>query len=87
MRNETMKLGRLKKGSDGDVQKDIMDWYKGLFALKRSAAIGGVPDGMATLFREVWRGAVEQADHRLEADRAQLEVERAQAAAAVQEAQ
>ena len=83
VRERTMKLGGLKKGSDGDVQKDILQWYEGLFALKRDAAIGGVPEGMATLFREVWRGAVEQAEEGVSGARAQLERDRERAAAEV----
>ncbi|MFC0134363.1 hypothetical protein CR105_26655 [Massilia eurypsychrophila] len=87
VREITLRLWDTKKGSDGDVQKDIQHWYEGLFELKKAAAIGGVPEHMATLFREVWRGAVDQAEEGLAAKRAQLASERAQAVLAVREAQ
>lgn len=61
VREMTIELAGIKKGSDGDVQEDIRLWFEGLFALKRDAAIDGLPEQMATLFRASWRGAVELA--------------------------
>lgn len=86
VREQTMLFAGIKKGSDGDVQEDIRLWYDALFALKRDAAIGGVPEQMATLFRATWRGAVELAEEGLAAERATLKREREQAAADVDRA-
>ena len=86
VRQETVVLAGIRKGSDGDVQEDIRLWYESLFALKRGAAIGGIPEPMAALFRETWRGAVELAEEGVSDARAQLERDRERAAAEVDRA-
>lgn len=86
VRQQTMVLAGIKKGSDGDVQEDIRLWYEGLFALKRDAAIAGIPEPMAALFRETWRGAVELADEGVADARLRLERDRERAAADVDRA-
>lgn len=86
VRQQTMVLAGIKKGSDGDVQEDIRLWYEDLFALKRDVAIAGIPEPMAALFRETWRGAVELAEEGVSDARAQLERDRERAAAEVDRA-
>lgn len=68
VREQTIILAGIKKGSDGDVQEDIRLWYDGL------------PERMATLFRATWRGAVELAQEGVAGERMQLEQERERAA-------
>lgn len=86
VRQQTMVLAGIKKGSDGDVQEDIRLWYEDLFALKRDASIAGIPEPMAALFRETWRGAVELAEEGVSGARAELERDRERAAAEVDRA-
>ncbi|PFH12445.1 plasmid replication DNA-binding protein KfrA [Collimonas sp. PA-H2] len=68
-----------KKGSDGDVQKDINEWYADLLKLKRDKGVAGLPDAVATLTRELWRYAVESANDTLAAERTVLAGEKAEA--------
>ncbi len=86
VREQTIAMAGIKKGSDGDVQEDIRLWYDGLFALKRDAAIDGLPERMASLFRATWHGAVELAEEGLAHERAKLGRERERAAADVERA-
>ncbi|QYF93026.1 DNA-binding protein [Massilia sp. PAMC28688] len=72
VRETTLEIAGVKKGSDGDVQEDIRLWYEALFALKRAAGADGVPDRMTAMFHTLWRAAVEQADERLVAEREKL---------------
>ncbi len=77
VRERTIALAGIKRGSDGDVQTDISEWFNALFALKRDMAIDGLPESMTTQFRAVWRGAVEQAEVGLSRERELLAEERA----------
>lgn len=86
VREQTIAIAGIKKGSDGDVQEDIKLWYQGLFALKRDATIGGLPERMATLFRETWRSAVDLAEEGLVAEREKLAKDREAALAEVDSA-
>lgn len=79
VREWTIATTGAKKGSDGDVQKDINDWYTDLLKLKRDKGVAGLPDAVATLTRELWRLAVESADDTLAAERAALVAEKAEA--------
>ncbi|MGI4849657.1 MAG: DNA-binding protein, partial [Janthinobacterium lividum] len=44
-----------KKGSDGDVQRDISSWFDDLLKLKRDKHIEGLPDAVAALARDLWQ--------------------------------
>lgn len=87
VREQSIAIAGIKKGSDGDVQEDIRLWYDGLFALKRDAAIDGLPEQMATLFRATWRAAVEMAAQGVAAEREQLALKGVQMLAKVEHAQ
>ena len=79
VREWTIAATGAKKGSDGDVQKDINDWYADLLKLKRDKGVAGLPDAVATLTRELWRFAVESANDGLAAERTALAAEKAEA--------
>lgn len=76
VREWTLARAGAKKGSDGDVQKDIAQWFDDLLKLKRDQAVGGLPDAVASLARDFWRTALEAARHSLEQDYEALEAER-----------
>ncbi|MEO6920062.1 MAG: DNA-binding protein [Collimonas sp.] len=67
-----------KKGSDGDVQKDISEWYADLLKLKRDKSVAELPDAVAALTRDLWRFAVESANDSLAAERTTLVAEKAE---------
>jgi hypothetical protein len=69
-----------KKGSDGDVQKDINGWFDDLLKLKRDKSIADLPDAVAALARDVWRMAVDVADDTLAGERQAMAAQLAQAA-------
>jgi len=79
VREWTIATTGAKKGSDGDVQKDINEWYADLLKLKRDKGVSGLPDAVATLTRELWRYAVESANDGLAAERTALAGEKAEA--------
>jgi len=79
VREWTIATTGAKKGSDGDVQKDINEWYADLLKLKRHKGVSGLPDAVATLTRELWRYAVESANDGLAAERTALAGEKAEA--------
>ncbi|MEO6352887.1 MAG: DNA-binding protein [Burkholderiaceae bacterium] len=68
-----------RKGSDGDVQKDIHDWFADLLKLKRDKAMAGLPDAVGALARDFWRLAVDAADGALAGAHATLAAEQAEA--------
>jgi hypothetical protein len=68
-----------KKGSDGDVQKDITAWFDDLLKLKRDKAVAGLPDAVGALARDFWRLAVDTADDNLALEREALVAEKAAA--------
>ncbi|MQQ99264.1 DNA-binding protein [Glaciimonas soli] len=78
VREWTIATTGAKKGSDGDVQKDINDWYADLLKLKRDKGIIGLPDAVAALTRELWHFAVESANDTLTDERTALAAEKAQ---------
>lgn len=79
VREWTIATTGAKKGSDGDVQKDINEWYADLLKLKRDKGVAGLPDAVATLTRELWRHAIESANDTLAAERTALAGEKAEA--------
>jgi chromosome segregation ATPase len=79
VREWTIATTGAKKGSDGDVQKDINEWYADLLKLKRDKGVAGLPDAVAALTRELWRYAVESANDTLAAERTVLASEKAEA--------
>lgn len=79
VREWTIATTGAKKGSDGDVQKDINEWYADLLKLKRDKGVAGLPDGVATLARELWRYATESASDTLATERTTLAAEKAEA--------
>ena len=58
-----------KKGSDGDVQKDINGWFEDVLKLKRDSVIDGLPDALGSLARDLWRLAVDCAGNALAGER------------------
>lgn len=65
-----------KKGSDGDVQQDIHQWFEDLLKLKRDRAIADLPDAVGALARDFWRLAVDSANDALAIERETLAKER-----------
>ncbi|MBC7683790.1 MAG: DNA-binding protein [Bdellovibrionales bacterium] len=76
VREWTIATTGAKKGSDGDVQKDINGWFEDLLKLKRDSAIDGLPDAVGSLARDFWRLAVDCAGDALASERAALEVDK-----------
>ncbi|AIY41746.1 KfrA protein [Collimonas arenae] len=76
VREWTIATTGAKKGSDGDVQKDISEWYADLLKLKRDKSVADLPDAVAALTRDLWRFAVESANDSLTAERASLAAEK-----------
>lgn len=68
-----------KKGSDGDVQRDISLWYADLLNLKRTQAVSVLPDPVAALTRDLWQLSVDCANDQLAAERQSLEREKNEA--------
>ena len=68
-----------KKGSDGDVQKDIHGWFDDVLKLKRDSAIDGLPDAVGSLARDFWRLAVDSASDALAGERDALALDKAAA--------
>ncbi|WP_211460517.1 DNA-binding protein [Collimonas silvisoli] len=79
VREWTIATTGVKRGSDGDVQKDINEWYADLLKLKRDKSVAGLPDAVAALTRELWRFAVESANDSLAVERTALAEEKAEA--------
>ena len=65
-----------KKGSDGDVQKDINGWFDDVLKLKRDSAIDGLPDAVSSLARDFWRLAVDSASDALAGERDALALDK-----------
>lgn len=65
-----------KRGSDGDVQQDIHQWFEDLLKLKRDRAIADLPDAVGALARDFWRLAVDAANDALALERETLAKER-----------
>ena len=68
-----------KKGSDGDVQKDIHGWFDDVLKLKRDSVIDGLPDAVGSLARDLWRLAVDCAGQALAGERDALGLDKAAA--------
>ena len=69
-----------KQGSDTDTQADINAWYGLLLALKQEKqTVAGLPDDVAALARGLWIKANEAASDALQAQRLQIDAERATA--------
>ena len=68
-----------KKGSDGDVQKDINGWFDDVLKLKRDSVIDGLPDAVGSLARDLWRLAVDCAGDALAGERDVLGADKAAA--------
>jgi len=79
VREWTIATTGAKRGSDGDVQQDIHQWYDDLLKLKRDKAIADVPAAVAGLARDFWRLAVDCASDALASERAALAKEKAEA--------
>jgi hypothetical protein len=79
VREWTIAYAGAKKGSDGDVQKDITAWFDDLLKLKRDKAVAGLPDAVGALARDFWRLAVDTADDNLALEREALAAEKAEA--------
>lgn len=79
VREWTIATTGAKKGSDGDVQKDINEWYADLLKLKRDKSVAELPDAVAALTRDLWRFAVESANDALATERTALAGEKAEA--------
>jgi chromosome segregation ATPase len=79
VREWTLATTGTKKGSDGDVQKDIHQWYDDLLKLKRDKAIADLPPAVSALARDFWRLAIDSANDSLSAERATLAKEKAEA--------
>ncbi|GAC1411566.1 MAG: hypothetical protein NVSMB6_12930 [Burkholderiaceae bacterium] len=76
VREWTIAHAGAKKGSDGDVQKDITSWFDDLLKLKRDKAVAGLPDAVSALARDFWRLAVDTADTTLTQEREALAAEK-----------
>lgn len=79
VREWTITYAGAKKGSDGDVQKDIAAWFDDLLKLKRDKAVAGLPDAVGALARDFWRLAVDTAEDSLAREREALAAEKAEA--------
>lgn len=79
VREWTLATTGAKKGSDGDVQQDIHQWYDDLLKLKRDKAIADLPAAVSALARDFWRLAVDAANDSVAAERATLAQEKAAA--------
>jgi hypothetical protein len=79
VREWTIAATGAKKGSDGDVQKDINGWFDDLLKLKRDIAIDGLPDAVGSLARDFWRLAVDSANDAFAGERDTLAAHRADA--------
>ncbi len=86
VREWTLSSTGIKKGSDGDVQKDINGWFEDLLKLKRENAVAGLPDAIGNLAREFWRLAIDSADETLAAERAAMQAQLARAEEGVNQA-
>lgn len=73
VREWTIQNAGAKKGSDGDVQKDVNDWFVDLLKLKRDHAVADLPDAVASAARAFWRIATEAAADNLAAARLEAE--------------
>jgi len=76
VREWTLATTGAKKGSDGDVQQDIHQWYDDLLKLKRDKAIVDLPAAVSALARDFWRLAVDAANDSVAAERATLAEEK-----------
>lgn len=76
VREWTIAATGAKKGSDGDVQRDISLWYADLLKLKRTQAIRELPGPVAALTRDLWQLSVDCANDQLAAERQLLEHEK-----------
>ena len=79
VREWTIAATGAKKGSDGDVQRDINGWFDDLLKLKRDIAIHGLPDAVGSLARDFWRLAVDSATDTLAGERDTLAAHKAEA--------
>jgi chromosome segregation ATPase len=86
VREWTLSSAGIKKGSDGDVQKDINGWFEDLLKLKRDSAVAGLPDAIGSLAREFWRLAIDSADQTLAAEREDMQQQLARAGEGVDQA-
>lgn len=68
-----------KRGSDGDVQQDIHQWFEDLLKLKRDQTIADLPDAVGAAARAFWRLAVDAANDALAIEREQLALDKAEA--------
>lgn len=79
-----------RRGSDGDVQKDIDAWFSDLYQMRLAGTVEGLPDSVTALTRQLWRKAVDLAANNLDGERASFYAERSElfatTAAAVEEA-
>jgi hypothetical protein len=73
VREWTIAHAGAKKGSDGDVQKDIASWFDDLLKLKRDKAVADLPDAVGALARDLWRLAVDSANNNLAAAREDMQ--------------
>lgn len=78
VRTWTIATTGAKKGSDGDVQQDIHQWFEDLLKLKRDRAIADLPDAVSALARDFWRLAVDAANDALVSERGLLATEKAE---------
>ncbi|MBC7500906.1 MAG: DNA-binding protein [Herminiimonas sp.] len=76
VRDWTLATGGAKKGSDGDVQKDINAWFGDLLKLKKDKSIADLPDPVAALARDFWRLAVDAANESIAHERTKLDAEK-----------
>ena len=79
VREWTIATTGAKRGSDGDVQQDIHQWYDDLLKLKRDRDIADLPAAVSGLARDFWRLAVDSASDALAAERAALAKEKTEA--------
>jgi chromosome segregation ATPase len=87
VREWTLSSAGIKKGSDGDVQKDINGWFEDLLKLKRDNAVAGLPDAVASLARDFWRLAIDCADATLTTEREAMQEQLARAGEGVDQAE
>jgi hypothetical protein len=62
-----------KKGSDGDVQRDISLWYADLLKLKHAQTVAQLPAPVAALTRDLWQLAIDSAGDLLSTERAVMD--------------
>ena len=79
VREWTIASAGAKKGSDGDVQKDINGWFDDVLKLKRDSVIDELPDAVGSLARDFWRLAVDSASDALAGERDALGADKAAA--------